>query len=514
MPVLTYYDADTGQYVDLPGLPGGQGPTGPTGPTGQDGAPGQTGKSVRIRGYTQHYWYDLPPDGLIPAGFELGGFPVADLQMDLGDGLMYSIPAPDPFAEHVFMFVGTGVRPEGWEDIGIVPGVIGPSGPTGSTGPVGAQGPAGLPGVIGPPGPPGVEGVPGQDGTSTIIVGSFGRQTTSADLPANGFIPTAWDGPGFPAAGYQLVRGQAMVYSAGDPGAPGFGDLWIYTASTPPWADVGRVTGPDGPTGPQGQTGKSVRIRGYTTRYWFDLPPDGVIPPGYNGNGFPANEMVMDLGDGLMYGPSANPGDPNYEHVFMFVGPAVIATGWQDIGIVPGIIGPPGPTGAAGAVGAVGSTGPQGSPGAQGPTGPQGPPPPGGAREFVSDFTYPGRVFQPGVSQTHGVRLLSTGDYMVTVQLTLNVPPQPGVDLSTISWWVDTDNPGNTEVRSASAGVIQLEAGRGQTFSCGPVHMRILVPGIAVRCWIDTPVEVALYGMEGSVGNFQGKSLSGLLAAN
>jgi hypothetical protein len=301
MPVLTYYDAATGQYVDLPGLPGLQGPTGPAGQSTQ--VVGSFGQQTTPA--------DLPVSGLIPVNWDGPGRPPAPAQMVVGQSLLYE-PADiaDPEAGDLFTYVGPMV-PEGWVNSGHIVGPPGPTGPTGPagqvytavadtppdpnapvitpplgamwvdtsrdpvwdpyvvpgptgpTGPEGVQGvrgPTGPDGPMGPDGPTGTDGAPGptgptgsqgQAGTATLVVGSFGAQTTPADLPVDGLIPADFDGAGEPAAAYQMEVGQSLIYM-------GDGHLWAYvsTATNPAgWVDVGLVQGPVGPTGPDGPIG-------------------------------------------------------------------------------------------------------------------------------------------------------------------------------------------------------------------------------------------------------------------
>lgn len=159
------------------------------------------------------------------------------------------------------------------------PGPPGPGGPPGSTGP---QGEPGSPGDPGDPGPPGATGPAGEDGTpgppgpqgeqgaATLIVGSFGRQTTPADLPPSGLIPAGFDGPGRPAADTQVEVGWSLVYELD-------GSLWTFTADGVggPWLNPGVVQGPQGETGPEGPPGPQG-----------EPGPEGPQgPPGEGGDG-------------------------------------------------------------------------------------------------------------------------------------------------------------------------------------------------------------------------------------
>jgi len=126
------------------------------------------------------------------------------------------------------------------------PGDTGPTGPRGDQGDQGDQGERGDPGPEGPRGP---EGPQGQAGTATLIVGSFGQQTTPADLPPDGLILAGFDGPGRPAADQQLEAGWSLVYIAD-------GALWTFLPNWPGgWGSPGLVQGPQGERGPEGPQG-------------------------------------------------------------------------------------------------------------------------------------------------------------------------------------------------------------------------------------------------------------------
>ena len=52
----------------------------------------------------------------------------------------------------------------------------------------------------------------GEMGVSSVIVGDFGAITVPADLPPDGLIPVDWDGPGNPAAAFQMEQGWSLYY--------------------------------------------------------------------------------------------------------------------------------------------------------------------------------------------------------------------------------------------------------------------------------------------------------------
>lgn len=139
--------------------------------------------------------------------------------------------------------------PQGVQGIQGVPGRIGPTGatgstgvtgatgvtgPTGSTGATGVTGPTGATGVTGPTGatgatgPVGPQGADGEDGSSVNILGSYDTyQALIAEHP-QGAVNDAY-----------LVDG----------------DLYVWSANSGTWVDVGNIKGPTGATGPQGEQG-------------------------------------------------------------------------------------------------------------------------------------------------------------------------------------------------------------------------------------------------------------------
>jgi hypothetical protein len=263
-----------------------------------------------------------------------------------------------------------------------------------------------------------------------VIVGSFGRVKTPADLPVDGYIPAGFDGPGYPTTGFQARSDQAFIYSPANIDDPLYGHLYTYVGTTyaVPWLDAGRMVGPQGPIGPQGQqgvpgnTGETgvqgpqgeqgiqgaatiIKATFGLTKTPSDLPVDGFIPANWDGGGIPVKDYQMLIGESGIYTP-ANFEDPLYGQLYTFVGPAR-PEGWSRIGQVTGAQGPagaqgvqgnPGPTGPQGVegpqgpqgiqgpggqTGGTGSQGPQGNPGSDGAAGPQGPQGPAGANSTV-----------------------------------------------------------------------------------------------------------------------------------
>lgn len=108
-----------------------------------------------------------------------------------------------------------------------------------------------------------------------------------------------------------------------------------------------------GPEGPPGQATIIVGEFG-TSKTPADLPPTGLIPADWDAPGSPTIAHQMVLGQALYYRP-ADALDPLNGHLFQYVGAAVLAAGWMDIGLVRGPEGDVGPIGPAGPAG-VGGT--------------------------------------------------------------------------------------------------------------------------------------------------------------
>ena len=150
------------------GPPGPTGPTGPQGPEGPEGPPGGDGVTTRIvYSFATRLPIDLPPTGLIPAGWDGANRPPANQQMVVGDAAQYEVDG------HIWSFVSTAALPAGWIDLGVTRGPTGPPGPQGNqgsqgqegpTGPQGGTGPQGPTGQVGPGGPPGPDRDPRPDG--------------------------------------------------------------------------------------------------------------------------------------------------------------------------------------------------------------------------------------------------------------------------------------------------------------------------------------------------------------
>lgn len=157
-----------------PGSDGADGVQGPMGPQGDQGAPGVIGTLVGQ--YTTPSG-PLPPDGLLPVGFDTTtGNPTAPYQMQDGQGLLNTVNG------HVMVFVGTGTDPTGWVDGGFIQGPPGPEGAQGVQGSPGIPGPQGIMGPRGPQGTAGAQGIPGPAG----VQGSSGAQGPAGSVGPGG----------------------------------------------------------------------------------------------------------------------------------------------------------------------------------------------------------------------------------------------------------------------------------------------------------------------------------------
>ena len=115
------------------------------------------------------------------------------------------------------------------------------AGPTGATGPTGASGTAGATGPT---------GATGAAGTSVTILGEY------ADLAA--------------------IQAAHPTGSPGDSYLVDSGDLYVWSANTSQWVDVGNIEGPTGPTGTAGATGPTgpagaASDAGLATSWWLGV---------------------------------------------------------------------------------------------------------------------------------------------------------------------------------------------------------------------------------------------------
>jgi len=176
-------------------------------------------------------------------------------------------------------------------------------------------------------------------------------------------------------------------------------DLHVTSGMPGPPGPVGPEggEGPQGPEGPSGRVTVLVGAFGHE-RTPSELPLDGFIPAHWDGPGRPSVDLIIVVGDSLIFQPLVD--DPLAQHIFVYTG-----SEWVDIGEPqgergpPGAQGQPGPTGPQGATGATGPQGIQGVPGSQGAIGPQGPPgSPGaaGPQGSIGPAGPPGAKGEPG----------------------------------------------------------------------------------------------------------------------
>lgn len=144
---------------------------------------------------------ELPDDGRIPVDWDGTGRPAEELELELGDSLVYE---PDG---HWWTFVGLEASPAAWLDVGLMRG---PPGQTGPTGPQGDRGDRGLTGQTGPPGERGLAGPSGADSTVPGPPGERGPAGEQGDRGEQG--PRGDPGP-------DGERGEQGP--PGDPGDPG-----------------------------------------------------------------------------------------------------------------------------------------------------------------------------------------------------------------------------------------------------------------------------------------------------
>lgn len=441
---------------------GGPGPTGPTGPTGADGAPGQLCNLVGE--FENRLPQDLPPSGLIPKDWDGPNNPPVAYQMQVHDALVYTGNTLPSKNQHVYIFDGaTAMDLDGWVDAGRIMGPTGPTGEQGPTGPTGADGddgatgatgPTGSQGAIGPQGAQGIQGPVGPQGPAGHageIVGDFTYRTPE-ELPPDGYIPKDWDGPDNPPIGFQMQKGQSLIYEPEDINNPRYGFIYIFVGDDKDldksgWSCAGRIVGPTGPTGNQGPTGaqgpigehgengatgptgpagddgkdgptgptgptgdqgptgpagQSVEFIGeFANRIPSELPKDGLIPKDWDGPNDPPHPIQCVPGDGLLYTGNQIPALTGTLWVFA---PKTEADGWINAGH---IVGPTGPTGPRGITGPTGPQGEQGDEGPVGPTGDDGPRGPTGAEGIQGPVGPTGPAGQPvdlvgdfGISKT------------------------------------------------------------------------------------------------------------------
>jgi hypothetical protein len=385
------------------GVTGSQGSQGVSGPQGPQGNPGTPAQSVIIVGtFTTNAPSALPPSGLLPINWDSSGNPPTAIQMQLGQGLVYTSTSA------IWSFVGTSVSPAGWANVG---NAVGPPGPQGIPGPAGANGGAGPTGPVGPAGPAGSAGPSGGAGPA----GPIG--------PAG---PTGATGPGGPQGSTGLTGAQGPTGPQGPAGPTG-------AQGSPGPQGVAGPQGIQGATGPQGASGQTAIIVGQfgASKTPAQLPPNGVIPANWDAAGVPPAQLTMQLSQALLYTVNS--------HIWVYVGTSVVSAGWSDMGAAQGPQGPAGPIGPqgpTGSQGATGSTGPPGSTGAQGAQGPQGPTGATGPQGPIGATGPQGPIGPTGVSADAGNQAILGSDRLIYVPtgtvISATPPASPQVGAL---WW-------------------------------------------------------------------------------
>jgi hypothetical protein len=197
------------------GAQGPAGPEGPEGPEGPDGPQGPAGGIGEVVGTFGRTPADLPPDGLIPQDWDAVGNPPTAYQMQMNEGLLYTVN------DHIHIWVSTVMTPSGWVDAGSLAGPQGPAGPQGTQGPMGPIGPIG---PIGVTGATGAQGPTGNDGTD----GAPGIQG-----PIGPIGPTGPEGPAPDTSVFVLKAGDVIT-----------GDFSVLGSLTVPTTVTGGPMGP------------------------------------------------------------------------------------------------------------------------------------------------------------------------------------------------------------------------------------------------------------------------------
>ena len=243
------------------GATGPQGDTGPTGPQGQDGGFGgetfdyiydttTTHSESLGNGYvrfdnvsfnaaTEFYisYYDANNDYALPfldtiddSTSQIKGTFKVTKASDLGVYAFFQIIGTHSghFDDHLhvpiaFVSSSSGFALSDDDEVYITFARTGDAGDMGPTGPTGPTGAAGTAGATGP------TGATGAAGTSVTILGEY------ADLAA--------------------LQAAHPTGSPGDSYLVESGDLYVWSANTSEWVNVGNIEGPTGPTGATGDTG-------------------------------------------------------------------------------------------------------------------------------------------------------------------------------------------------------------------------------------------------------------------
>lgn len=148
---------------------------------------------------------------------------------------------------------------------------------------------------------------------------------------------------------------QGLIGPVGPTGPRGLTGPAGPIGETGPAGPIGPVggVGPTGATGDTGEIGSVVAYFGQGSAPG-DLPPDGFIPPHFDGNNRPPPPgFQVEPGMYLLYQPLAGPSSPEWADLYAYFA----GIGWSNIGKMSG---PPGPTGPIGATGPEGPLGPKG----------------------------------------------------------------------------------------------------------------------------------------------------------
>jgi hypothetical protein len=178
-------------------------------------------------------------------------------------------------------------------------------------------------------------------GRAMATLWAFGAVLKPEDLPRDGLLKAASDGPDNPPVDIQFVKGQGMVYSLSPTSDTKHNHLYSYVGldiDPSGWVDLGNYTGPKGDKGDRGDDGadgRSVDLIGAFGALMRpgNLPVDGLIPADFDGKGYPAKAIQAKIGEGLIYN-RCPPTYAGYQDVWGYVGLDNSPTGWINLGTV------------------------------------------------------------------------------------------------------------------------------------------------------------------------------------
>ena len=303
---------------------GQMGPTGPTGPQGPAGAVGPTGP----KGDTGAAGADGKDGAIGPTG------PQGEPGQNGTDGAVGPTgPQGEPGAAGEQGPAGaagpTGPQGEAGE--------MGPTGPQGEPGPAGQDGAPGATGPTGPIGPTGPQGERGEQGIQGIQgpageAGQDGAQgpvgptgptgATGAVGPTGPKGEKGNDGTGVNILGdYNNLEELQQAHPTGNPGDAYLiqGDLYVWSATTTEWKNVGTIQGPQGERGEQGPQG----LKGDTGETGA-MGPTGPVGPSTQFVEEASWQASDDTGIGqYVHNVSNSHGKGNFPHVAFLEGSAV-----------------------------------------------------------------------------------------------------------------------------------------------------------------------------------------------